>query len=309
MVADLSPDIAMESLADRMISERNQWERWMMNRQSARPKKSVIMATTQRCGGSWLASMMESTGSLGHPEEWLIPAMVLKWGIRHRIPTLKLRSIPTCALYRSGLRSDREPYAVYQDAVNPRAVQRYLNQLAQTESTPNSVFSAHLQWDQMEVLTKQWNASFLDLAEQNHWLFLWREDQLEQTISWYRARATGQWNSVQRAEKEAVYDGPELRRRFQMTVTRNQQWVEFFELHGIVPFELTYEQVQVDPDRSIEAILSLAGETRSDRIPTKQRELRVQRSSETEEWIARFADENPDLMDQRYRPFRRTGNR
>jgi LPS sulfotransferase NodH len=296
--------MAMGSLADRKIIERNKRERWMMKRQSARPKKSLVMATTQRCGGSWLASLMESTGSLGHPEEWLIPATVLRWGVRHRIPALKLRAIPNCVLYRSGLRNDREPYAVYKDAVNPRAVQRYLNQLAQNEITPNSVFSAHLQWDQMEVLAKQWNGSFLDLAEQNHWLFLWREDQLEQTISWYRARATGQWNSVQRAEKAAVYDGPELRRRFQMTVRRNEQWVEFFELHGITPFELTYEQVQRDPDRSIEAILDFVGEQPSTVAGTKQRELKVQRSSETEEWILRFAEESPDLMDQRYRPFR-----
>jgi len=291
-----------------MITEQNQRERWMMNTQSARPKKSLMMATTQRCGGSWLASMMESTGTLGHPEEWLIPATVLKWGLRHRIPTLKLRSIPTCALYKSGLRSDREPYAIYQDAVNPRAVQRYLDRLSQVEITPNSVFSAHLQWDQMEVLTKQWNGSFLDLAEQNHWLFLWREDQLEQTISWFRARSTGQWNSVQNAEKVAVYDGAELRRRFLMTVRRNQQWVEFFGLHGIAPFELTYEQVQIDPARSIEAILDFVGERRSNSAGTQRRELTVQRSSETEEWIVRFAEENPDLMDQRFRPFRGTGN-
>jgi LPS sulfotransferase NodH len=106
----------------------------------------------------------------------------------------------------------------------------------------------------------------------------------------------------------AIYDGTELRRRFLMTVTRNRQWAEFFEFHGIAPFELTYEQVQRDPDRSIDAILALLGETRSDSAIAQHRELRVQRSMETEEWIARFAEENSDLMDQRYRPFRSTGN-
>ena len=273
----------------------------MMRTRSAKSKKSLIMATTQRCGASWLASLMVSTGSLGNPEEWLRPGTVLSWGLRHRIPTLRARSIPACALHRAGLSTGREHYAVYRDAVNPRAMQRYLDQLSRLEVTPNSVFSIHLQWDHFEVLDAQWNASMLDLAEQNNWLFLWREDQLEQSISWTRARATNQWSSTQRAENVAVYDGPELRRRFLMTLERNQRWVEFFERHGITPFELTYEQVQADPMRSIDEILAWMGEAHANPVSIQTRDLKVQRNAETEEWIARFTEENPDLVDQRFR--------
>ena len=272
-----------------------------MRTRSAKSKNSLIIATTQRCGATWLASLMESTGVLGHPEEWLLPGTVLSWGLRNRIPTLKVRSIPECMLHRSGIRSDRELYAVYRDAVNPRAVQRYLDRLSQVEVTPNSVFSIHLQWDHFEVLTQQWGASLLDLADRNQWLFLWREDQLEQTISWTRARATNQWTSSQRADRTAVYDGPELRRRFLMTVERNQLWVEFFQQQGITPFELTYEQVQADPVGSIDQILAWVDEKASNPVSIEQPALQVQRSSETEEWIARFSEENPDLIGLRYR--------
>lgn len=274
----------------------------MMRTRSARPSKSLIIATTQRCGATWLASLMESSGKLGHPEEWLRPGAVLSWGIRHRIPTVKLRSIPACALYRSGIRSDRELYAVYLQAVNPRMMQRYLDRLARVETTSNSVFSVHLQWDHFEVLNERWNGSIGELAEQNNWLFFWREDQLEQTISWVRARATNQWTSSQRAEEVANYDGPELRRRFLMTVERNQRWAEFFRQEGIEPFELTYEQVQADPNRSIDEILEWMGETRGQPVVTEQSGLRVQRTSETEEWVDRFTEENPDLIGQRFRP-------
>jgi LPS sulfotransferase NodH len=245
---------------------------------------------------------MESSGSLGHPEEWLLPGTVLSWGIRHRVPTLKLSAIPECALYRTGIRSDRELYAVYREAVNPRAMQRYLDRLSRVEITPNSVFSIHLQWDHFEVLNEQWKGSIGELAEQNNWLFLWREDQLEQTISWVRARATNQWTSSQRAEDEANYDGPELRRRFLMTVERNQRWAEFFRQERIEPFELTYEQVQADPNQSIDEILDWIGEKRARPLVTEQCGLQVQRSSETEVWIARFTEENPDLIGQRFRP-------
>ena len=261
-----------------------------------------MIATTQRCGATWLASLMESTGSLGNPEEWLLPGTVLSWGTRHLIPTLKLRSIPACALHRTGMRSDRELYAVYMDAVNPRAMQRYLDQLSRVEVTPNSVFSAHLQWDQFEVMRDSWNGSVLDLADENFWLFLWREDQLEQAISWTRARATGQWTSSQQSLNEAHYDGKELRRRFLMVLERNQRWIDFFEQHGIIPFELSYEQVQADPNRSIDEILIWLGEERSNSTIGQKRDLKVQRSSETEEWIVRFAEENPELMAQRFRP-------
>ena len=272
-----------------------------MQKQSTRTKKSVLIATTQRCGATWLASLMESTGSLGHPEEWLLPGTILGWGLRHGIPTLKPSSIAACALYRSGLRNDRELYAVYRDAVNPKAMQRYLDRLARVEITANSVFSAHLQWDQFEVLTEQWNGSVLNLTEQSNWLFLWREDQLAQAISWVRARATNQWESTQHTNKVAIYDGGELRRRFLMVLERNQLWADFFELHDVTPFKLTYEQVQADPDRSIDSILALVGEERSSSALTQQRELRVQRSTETGEWIDRFTEENPDLIDQRFR--------
>jgi len=272
-----------------------------MRPQSGKSKKSVMIATTQRCGATWLASMMEETGSLGRPEEWLLPGTVLSWGIRHLIPTLKLRSIPSCALYRTGIRRDRELYAVYLDAVNPRAMQKYLERLSRVEATPNGVFSAHLQWDQFEVLNQRWNGSVLDLADENLWLFLWREDQLEQAISWTRARATNQWTSAQRSDTVVQYDGKEIRRRFLMTVERNNQWVDFFERHGITPFFLTYEQVQADPNHAIDEMLAWVGETRSSVRVDQQRNLQVQRSTETEEWIERFIEENPDLVDLRYR--------
>jgi LPS sulfotransferase NodH len=167
------------------------------------------------------------------------------------------------------------------------------------------VFSAHLQWDHFEVLNDQWKGSVIDLAEETFWLFLWREDQLEQAISWTRARSTNQWNSAQRSSEAAHYDGPELRRRFLMVIERNQQWVDYFEKQGITPFELTYEQVQADPDSAIDEVLTLVDETRSTSGVEKQRNLQVQRSAETEEWIARFTEENPDLIDLRYRARRR----
>ena len=260
-----------------------------------------MIATTQRCGGTWLASLMEATGSLGRPDEWLRPGTVLSWGMRHLIPTMKFASIPTCALYRSGIRSDREPYAVFRDAVSPRTIQRYLDRLSRVEATPNSVFSAHLQWDHFEVLNDQWKGSVLDLADETFWLFLWREDQLAQAISWTRARRTNQWNSSQRSSEVAHYDGPELRRRFLMVIERNQQWADFFEQRGITPFELTYEQVQADSERVIDEILAWMGETRSTSDFEQELNLRVQRSAETEEWIARFIEEYPELIELRYR--------
>lgn len=76
----------------------------------------------------------------------MLPGAVLSWGLRHRVPTLKLSSIPKCALYGTEIRSDRELYAVYREAVKPRAMQRYLNRFSPVEITPNSVFSIHLEW-------------------------------------------------------------------------------------------------------------------------------------------------------------------
>ena len=87
-----------------------------------------------------------------------------------------------------------------------------------------------------------------------------------------------------------------------MVIERNQKWVDFFVQQGITPFELTYEQVQEDPEHAIEEILVWMGETRATTDFEQQRNLQVQRSAETEEWIARFAEENPELMSQRFRP-------
>lgn len=275
----------------------------MMRIQAARPKKSVLIATTQRCGGTWLASLMESTGSLGRPEEWLLPSTVLGWGSRHRIPIVKIGSIPACVLHRAGIRGDRDQaYTTYRNAVNPRMMQRYLERLAAVEATPNAVFSAHLQWDHLEVLDQQWKGSVLELADQNFWLFLWREDQLEQAISWMRARSTGQWASSHQSVSDALYDGEELRRRFLMVVERNQRWMSFFNHNAITPFELTYEQVQADQNRSVDEILTWVGEARTNSVLGKHRDLKVQRGTETQEWIARFTEENPDLISQRFRP-------
>jgi LPS sulfotransferase NodH len=64
---------------------------------------------------------------------------------------------------------------------------------------------------------------------------------------------------------------------------------------------LTYEQVQSDPNHAIDEMLAWAGETRSTVGVDQQRNLQVQRSTETEEWIKRFTEENPDLVDLRYR--------
>lgn len=264
----------------------------------------LVLATTQRSGGTWLSSLMEASGRLGRPEEWLLPGTVLGWGLRHGVATLRPASIPNCALHRSRVLRGRELYAVYLDAVRHASLPRYFTRLIEEESTPNGVFSIHLQWDHLEVLERRWSGSILGVADRTEFVHLWREDQLAQAVSWYRARATNRWTSSQSERTIARYDGEEIRRRFLMVCERNRLWREWFDDRGIIPLEISYEQVLADQTTALDSILRLVGEV-PDASPTESDgRLVVQRGAESAEWIDRFICDFPELRETRYR---RTG--
>ena len=261
------------------------------------PKTSLIIATMQRTGSSWLSAQLAATGVAGNPREWLQPETILRWGVSHRLPVMKLQRAPQLALHRAGRRTHDE--RLFIKSVRPGSLPGYVAALRDAESTPNGVFAMQCHWDQWTLARDTWSLPASAFGPDQVWLHHWREDRFEQAVSWTIARQSDQWNSTMRARSEPVYDADAVLLRFELADRYHHEWLAYFAAHDIRPLQLTYEQLMEDSPSRLHTILS-AISSEATAVTDDAPRLRIQRDERSEEWLARFTRDHAELLPRRF---------
>lgn len=173
---------------------------------------------------------------------------------------------------------------------------------------PNGVFATKLMWYQAERLEREL-PGVLGLSVESLpqvlaatlsdpiYVYLTRRDRVRQAISLMRAEQTGQWRSMDHAAWQPYYDADAITRSLQFLARDEANWEDFFTCHAIVPYRLTYEQFDGDPEGAVAALLAHLGYDGSSPISLPEAVHRRQADHLTEEWARRYSEEESDRCD------------
>ena len=196
-------------------------------------KRTMLICTSPRTGGSWLSELINSTGVLGHPEEYFHPP-------RDR------------AL-------DRGAVAAMIAAVRERGV------------TENGIAGAKIYGHQFRKISTV--ARLSEHLPEIRYVHLYRKDLLGQTISHVRAGQTGRWHARKQSDVTPRYDGPDLRAKLEKITQHHASWLMFFARTGVPVFDVAYEDLAADPESMLLRLCAFMGIERPATAPRSHRNV------------------------------------
>lgn len=214
---------------------------------------NYVVMTYARCGATWLAQLLGSTGCLGRPEDW------------YNGKGYRQRGVADYPLDRAG-------------------------QLAKVLSdgrSGNGVTGLKLSATRMDELA---GFDWAGPLAPSYFIHLNRADRLARAISDVRAEQTGQWRSTTAGKAEPRYDATAIHAALRKQARDEARVRLYFAVNGIAPLALDYAALHADPEGVVARIAAFLGVAPA--APDHaQVTLGVQRDALNEEWRARFLAE------------------
>ena len=218
------------------------------------PQCSYLICSVPRSGSNLMCELLSATGLAGAPTELFNPGFmpVLKqhWGVE--------------------------------------TTEEYVDQLLARKTGPNGVFGAKVGWGQYRTVFGDGDPR--ERLPNLHLLFMTRRDRLRQAVSWVRAIQSRRWQSIQRGRPDGAveFDPEHIARKLRRIARAEEAWRAMFERHGIEPFEMVYEDLVADQDRTLRGALEFIGVEPPARL-------------DVEPTLGRLADEVSEAWVERYR--------
>lgn len=204
-------------------------------------KKTLIVCATPRSGSSFLSESLRLLG-VGDPDEWLLENSL--------------------------------DYARKEAGLSPQApLSSAIAAISEQKRDALGVFSLKVMWNDFISVIKRFRAESAELRQAEtrdlvfklfpnpKFIYLFREDQLKQAISYVKADQSNIWKNVD--DQPPDYDLTRLSFRFGAIHRRlknirymDRKWREFFGRMGMRHLELSYEQVVENPEESFARVAS-----------------------------------------------------
>jgi trehalose 2-sulfotransferase len=173
----------------------------------------------------------------------------------------------------------RETVAANKSAWRIEDDEEYRAAVLAVGTTPNGVFSAKMMWTAFEA----WQPLTVPAPR-----FVWlrRDDDVAQAVSFWKAVASGHWHSWDVSAGEAQYDEEAIAHLLAEIRVHNESWRAWFDANGVTPLDVRYEAVVADPDAEARRVLDFLGVD----APAGKLVPRVRRVGDAEnaDWAARF---------------------
>jgi LPS sulfotransferase NodH len=233
------------------------------------PPNSYVICATPRCGGNLLSDYLDNTGVLGRPQEFLNPRLV-----------------------RDGA------YGLRFDKPAPISVAEYIAWLSANMRSRNGVLGIKVLYD--DFVAYRGFPAFQALLARSVLFYLSRRAKVQQAISHYLARATGQWRSDDQAAVPAdsvPYDFTAIDQSLQTLYHQDVEWRAFLScLERDVTF-VEYEDLVDDPAAVIARFGQGLGIDVAGTAPVTT--LRPLRGEQNSSFFARYKE---DLLGFYHRP-------
>jgi LPS sulfotransferase NodH len=234
------------------------------------PRRTVVVATTPRCGSAWLGGLISSTGQLGRPAEWFNNAIL----------------------------------------ASPEQVMAAANTIRTRGSTANGIAGVKLFPYYLEPLLRhirfhEWfpGAVWLHLQRRDllgQAVSLWRA---YNTGSWHEYASEEKDKPASDRGAQAApppYDARAIHLCLMQLVAFDADWRAFFARTGITPMTVVYEDALDNPDGTIRRLAALLDVSLPSEPIAHVSRLAVQRDEASQAIRERFRAETGDPD----RPFR-----
>ncbi|MDQ0503245.1 Stf0 family sulfotransferase [Xanthobacter agilis] len=126
-----------------------------------------------------------------------------------------------------------------------------------SDNTKNGMFSAKVGWPQFNPI--YFSGAYRHYFSSAKFVYLTREDILDQSISLFIAQSTGYFHSTSQQRKdqnaeEIHFDFDAIAARVVQFSEMQSNWERFFASEGIRPLRVTYEQLLSDPEDVVRRI-------------------------------------------------------
>ena len=218
------------------------------------PKIQYMLATSPRCGSTYVALLLWRSGVLGAPMEYLnfdnINGIV--------------------------------------DRLGNGCISSYWEEVRRVRASPNGVFGYKIFFGNYASTLKR-EPMLLEQISANFAIFLRRRDKIAQAISHFRAMQTQSWFAGVPERVAPSYDFKGLLNYYRHAHRQDEKWERVFSLTQTDPLRLFYEDIMGDPQGALSAICSFLGvEANPDAQIERIALTKPQRDSMTEDWMGRF---------------------
>jgi LPS sulfotransferase NodH len=217
--------------------------------------RTVLIASTPRCGSHMLGHAMARTGLLGVPFEYLNPANLARW----------------------------------QEKLDTTGAQDTLEALTKRRTTANGTFGIKAHFTHCETMggPDKLFAALPGLTV----VHIRRADVMRQAISYAVARQTGVWIAGQDPTEDAAsFDADLIDLCLGDIALQNARWSAAFDAAGIAPVDVIYEAAERDLAATVTRIAREAGVIGArDSLAVEAQTARQSRKAATDDWVERYA--------------------
>jgi LPS sulfotransferase NodH len=180
----------------------------------------------------------------------------------------------------------------------------YLGHAPAAGTTANGVFGTKIHADNLVYLMYQLRRAFPDRAELDDvklmgavfpgvnparsFVYIWRQQVLEQAVSLMIAEMRGSWNDTTPVRREPVYDRSGLIRAYWTLMQQHSAWQDWFARHRITPLPVQYERLVSEREAVLAEVFRHVGVARPPGVELST----VRRRQATDlnaRWVAQLA--------------------
>jgi trehalose 2-sulfotransferase len=228
-------------------------------------RRSYIIASSYRCGSTFLCSELWKSGLLGAPTEYI--------NIDRGNAAIPSPTEPGRLMVRFGAKTPED----------------YFVKLLQHRTSRNGIFGMKAHGHHFEAALT-WCPSMLKIMAPVTFIYINRRDKVAQAVSMAKAMQTNAWISFDQATgKNMRYDAGFIEQCKNELEQQRLNWWRWFDANGVTPFVVTYEDLLADKDSVVRSVVELL-EVQNDAPDAIDLPVVEKQADEINaEWAARFS--------------------
>lgn len=236
-------------------------------------RRSYIVASSYRCGSTFLCTELWKTGVLGAPTEYVNNDKGFA-----AIPT---GTEPGRLMIRLG-------------ATTP---EQYFVKLLERRTGRNGIFGMKAHFHHFEPALA-WCPSMLKILAPVTFIYINRRDKVAQAVSMAKAMQTNAWMSLDPVTgKNVRYDADFIAQCMNEVEAQRTGWWRWFEANGVTPFVVSYEDMLADKDGVVRSIVEMLDAQNDEPEKIVLPVVEKQGDETNMEWAARFAGDSDAARD------------
>jgi len=227
-------------------------------------RKSYLVASSYRCGSTFLCMELWRTGLLGAPWEY--------FNTRKGQSTGSIQDAMMKRLHAS-------------------SAQDYVAKLVACRTSKNGVFGVKSHFHDFEAMLKKY-PGMLDALAPVTYIFMDRRDKLAQAVSMARAMQTHSWISLAKPDLANLrYDRELISECLGKSEMQRIGWQRWFDARDINPFVVFYEDMMLNPAGVVRSVVEYFDVQDDEANVVRLPPVRKQSDDTNAEWVARFQRE------------------